>query len=370
MKKKLMACVMAGVMVLLAGCGSSSTSTTSTASEAAESEAVSEATESEAVSEAVESEAASETESAAEAENTAASDATYTVGVCQLVQHDALDAATQGFIDTLEAEFGDSITIDSQNAQGDSATCATIINGFVSNDYDLILANATPALQAAVAGTTSIPILGTSITDYATALNIDDWTGTTGINVSGTSDLAPLDQQEDMILELVPDVQQVAVFYCSAEPNSKYQAEVIEGYLDEDGVAYKEYTFADSNDLQSVITAAVADCDVVYIPTDNTAAANMTLVANVTEPAGIPVITGEQNMCAAGGLATLSISYYDLGVATGEQAIEILENGADVSTMEIEYASATTKMYNPEYAEAIGIEIPDDYEAIESSEAE
>lgn len=356
--------VMAGVMVLLAGCGSSSTSTTSTASSTAASEEV----ESETVAEA-ESEAAAE-ETADETEETAASDASYTVGVCQLVQHDALDAATQGFIDTLTEEFGDSITIDSQNAQGDSATCATIINGFVSNDYDLILANATPALQAAVAGTTTIPILGTSITDYATALNIDDWTGTTGINVSGTSDLAPLDQQEDMILELVPDVQQVAVFYCSAEPNSKYQAEVIEGYLDEDGVAYEEYTFADSNDLQSVITAAIADCDVVYIPTDNTAAANMTLVANVTEPAGIPVITGEQNMCAAGGLATLSISYYDLGVATGEQAIDILENGTDVSTMEIEYASATTKMYNPEYAEAIGIEIPDDYEAIESSETE
>lgn len=351
MKKKLIALMMVGVMTALAGCGSSSTSTSTSSSDSADA-------------------AATETAEADAATTTAAasSDATYTVGVCQLVQHQALDAATQGFVDTLTEEFGDSITIDVQNAQGDSTTCSTIVNGFVSNNYDLILANATPALQAAVSATTTIPILGTSITDYGTALAQDDFSGTSGINVSGTSDLAPLDQQEDMILELVPDVQKVAILYCSAEPNSKFQAEKIEGYLDEDGVAYEEYTFADSNDLQSVVTSAVSDCDVVYIPTDNTAASNMTLVSNVTEPAGIPVITGEENMCAAGGTATLSISYYDLGVATGKQAIEILENGADPSTMEIEYASATTKKYNKDYADAIGLAIPDDYEAIETSE--
>lgn len=345
---------MTGVMVALAGCGGSSTSTSTSGSGTTDATAA-ETTQA--------AEATASTTAAA-----ASGDATYTVGVCQLVQHQALDAATQGFVDTLTDEFGDNITIDVQNAQGDSTTCSTIVNGFVSNNYDLILANATPALQAAVSATTTIPILGTSVTDYGTALAQDDFSGTTGINVSGTSDLAPLDQQEDMILELVPDAQNVGILYCSAEPNSKFQAEQIEGYLDEDGVSYEEYTFADSNDLQSVVTSAASGSDVIYIPTDNTAASNMTLVSNVTEPAGIPVITGEENMCAAGGLATLSISYYDLGVATGKQAIEILKNGADPSTMEIEYASATTKKYNKEYADAIGITIPDDYEAIETSE--
>lgn len=357
MKKKAIALLMTGVMIALAGCGGSSTSTSTSGS--GTTDAAADTTQAESTADSATATAAAEP-----------GDATYTVGVCQLVQHQALDAATQGFVDTLTDEFGDSITIDVQNAQGDSTTCSTIVNGFVSNNYDLILANATPALQAAVSATTTIPILGTSVTDYGTALAQDDFSGTTGINVSGTSDLAPLDQQEDMILELVPDAQNVGILYCSAEPNSKFQAERIEGYLDEDGVAYAEYTFADSNDLQSVVTSAVSDCDVIYIPTDNTAASNMTLVSNVTEPAGIPVITGEENMCAAGGLATLSISYYDLGVATGKQAIEILKNGADPSTMEIEYASATTKKYNKDYADAIGITIPDDYEAIETSSEE
>ncbi len=340
--------ILAGTMLAMAGCGSSSDS-------AAADTAAAETTEETAKEETTE--AAEET---TEAEETA-SDEKFTVGICQLVQHNALDAASQGFMDALTEEYGDNVTIDYQNAQGESTTCATIITGFVNNDYDLILANATPALQAAVAATTDIPILGTSITDYGTALNISDFSGTTGMNVSGTSDLAPLDQQEDMILELVPDVKKVSILYCSAEANSKYQAEQIEKYLDEDGIAYQEYTFSDSNDLQSVVTSAAADCDAMYIPTDNTAASNMTIVANVTEPAGIPVICGEENMTKAGGLATLSISYYDLGYAAGQQAIEILSNGADVSTMEIGFAPNVTKEYNKTYADAIGIDIPEDY---------
>lgn len=310
--------------------------------------------------------AASNTQSSSS--STVNSDAKYTVGICQLVQHEALDAATQGFQDALTEKLGDDVTFDYQNAQGDSATCSTIVTGFVSNNYDLIMANATPALQAAVSATDSIPILGTSITDYATALSMDGWGGTSGINVSGTSDLAPLDQQEDMILELCPDVKQVAILYCSAEANSSYQAKQIEGYLDEDKVAYKEYTFSDSNDMQAVVTSAASECDVFYIPTDNTAASNMTIVTNVCQPAGIPVICGEENMTASGGLATLSISYYDLGYATGEMAADILVNGKDPATMEIQYASATTKKYNAAYAEAIGMTIPSDYEAIKVEE--
>ncbi|MGN1024547.1 MAG: ABC transporter substrate-binding protein [Lachnospiraceae bacterium] len=355
MKKKLVSGLIATAMAAsLAACGSSSSSTT------ASTEAATSAATEAAAADATEAAAAETTASA-----TAAADGkTYKVGVCQLVQHEALDAATQGFEDVLTKALGDSVTIDVQNAQGDSTTCATIVNGFVSNEYDLILANATPALQAAVAATTDIPILGTSITDYGTALNMSDFSGTTGINVSGTSDLAPLDQQEDMILELVPDVKNVGILYCSAEPNSKFQATQIEKYLDEDGVAYTEYTFSDSNDLQSVVTSAAESSDAIYIPTDNTAASNMTVISNVTEPAKIPVICGEENMCKSGGLATLSISYYDLGTATGNMALDILQNGADVSTMEVQYASATTKEYNQEYADAIGFTMPDGYTPI------
>ncbi len=354
MKKKTLALILAGAMLAMAGCGSSSDSTASADTQAAETAAT------EAVTEAAEE---ASTEAAAET-----SDEKFTVGICQLVQHNALDAATQGFEDALTEKYGDNVTIDYQNAQGDSATCSTIITGFVNNNYDLILANATPALQAAVSATTDIPILGTSITDYGTALNMTDFTGVTGMNVSGTSDLAPLDQQEDMILELVPDVKKVSILYCSAEANSKFQAAQIEKYLEEDGVAYQEYTFADSNDLQSVVTSAVADCDAVYIPTDNTAASNMTIVSNVTEPAGIPVICGEENMTRAGGLATLSISYYDIGYTAGQQAIRILSEGADVSTMEIEYAPTTTKEYNEDYAKAIGMTMPEDYAVIPAAE--
>ena len=290
---------------------------------------------------------------------------TFKVGICQLVQHDALDAATKGFRDALEAEFGENVVIDEQNAQGESSTCATIINGFVANEYDVIMANATPALQAAVAATTDIPILGTSITDYATALNLADFSGTTGINVSGTSDLAPLDVQEDMILELVPDVKKVAILYCSSEANSKYQADEVKKFLEEDGIAYQEYTFADSNDLQSVVTTAVSDCDVMYIPTDNTVASNMTIVTNIAGPASMPIICGEENMMKAGGLATLSISYYDIGTETGKQAIEILKNGADVSAMPIAYAAEPAKKINKAYAETIGFALPEGYEVVE-----
>ena len=209
---------------------------------------------------------------------------TYTVGVSQLVQHVALDAATQGFSDALTEKLGDAVTIDVQNASGDSNTCSTIVNTFISNGVDLIMANATPALQAAVAATGDIPILGTSVTDYATALDIDDWTGATGFNVSGTSDLAPLDEQAAMIQELFPDAKKVGLLYCSAEPNSKYQVDVIKGYLTDMGYECIEYTFADSNDVASVTQNACDGADVLYIPTDNTAASCTEAIRNVVEP--------------------------------------------------------------------------------------
>lgn len=290
---------------------------------------------------------------------------TYKVGVLQLVQHAALDAATQGFKDALTDKLGDAVVFDEQNAQGESTNCATIASNFVLNEYDLIFANATPALQACVAATDTIPVLGTSVTDYGTALadpEMDPAAGT-GINVSGTSDGVPAKLYVDVLLELVPDAKNVSILYCSAEPNSVLQADqfIAEMAIANPDVVCTVYTFADSNDIQAVANAAVAECDAMYIPTDNTAASNMTIVSNVCAPANIPVICGEEGMMAAGGMATVSISYYEIGYKCGEMAYEILVNGADVATMPIGYAAEPVKEYNPDYAAAIGFEVPADY---------
>ena len=287
------------------------------------------------------------------------------IGICQLVQHPALDAATQGFRDALTEKFGGDVTFDEQNASGDAVNCATIINTFVSNNVDLILANATPALQAAVAATADIPVLGTSITEYGVALGIDDFNGVTGINVSGTSDLAPLSEQAAMVKELFPEAKKVGLLYCSAEANSIYQVKVVGEELVKLGYETEEYAFTDSNDVASVTQSAVDSCEVIYIPTDNTAAAYTETIANVVIPANIPVIAGEEGICAGCGVATLTISYYDIGYKTGEMAYEILANGADVSAMPIEYAPQFTKKYNAANAKALGIAIPEDYVAIE-----
>ncbi len=289
---------------------------------------------------------------------------TYTVGIIQLVQHTALDAATKGFRDALTEKLGDRVVFDEQNASGDSAACATIANGFVSAGVDLIMANATPALQAAVSATADIPILGTSISHYGTALDISDWKGYTELNVSGTSDLAPLDGQAAMIKELFPDAKKVGLLYCSAEANSAYQIGVIKGYLEELGFETEEYAFTDSNDVASMAQNAT-ECDVIYIPTDNTAAAYTETIANVVLPAKTPVVAGEEGICAGCGVATLTISYYDLGYKTGEMAYDVLVNGADVSTMKIAFAPQFTKKYNVANCAELGITVPDDYEPIE-----
>lgn len=293
-------------------------------------------------------------------------DKTYNIGVIQLVQHVALDAATEGFQDALKEKLGDNVKFDVQNASGDSATCATIANTFVSNGVDLIMANATASLQAASAATDSIPILGTSITDYGTALEIDDWTGTTGRNVSGTCDLAPLDQQAECIQELFPDASLIGILYCSAETNSAYQATTIRGYLEDLGFTVQEYSFSDSNDLSGVCTTACNEVDVIYIPTDNTAANNTELINNIASPAGVPIYAGEEGICKGCGVATLSISYYDLGYTTGEMAYDVLVNGEDISKLAVKYAPNVTKEYVADRAETFGITIPDDYEAIEA----
>ena len=289
----------------------------------------------------------------------------YTVGICQLVQHTALDAATQGFKDVLTEQLGDSVTIEEGNASNDIPTCATIVNGFVSSEVDLIMANATPALQAAVAATNTIPILGTSVTEYGVALSISDFSGTVGGNVSGTSDLAPLDQQAAMVKELFPDAKTVGILYCSGEANSVYQANVVKECLEADGLTVNIFTFADSNDVSTVTTSAVAESDVLYIPTDNTAASCTEAIAAVTVPAGVPVIAGEEGICKGCGLATLSINYYDLGRTTGEMAVKILKGEADISEMPVEYFQGPVKKFNKDMAEKLNVTIPDEYVAIE-----
>ncbi len=309
----------------------------------------------------------SSSDSSADSGEDAGGSGTYTIGICQQMEHAALDAATEGFQDACRELFGEeNVEFDVQNAQGEQTMCSTIVNTFVSSDVDLILANATLPLQTAAQATSDIPILGTSVTDYGSALGIDDWTGATGVNISGTSDLAPIEEQEDMLLELVPDVRTVGILYCSSESNSKYQAELFEAELEADGISYKEYTVADSNEIQSVTQNAVEDCDAIYIPTDNTMASNTQIINNICLPAKIPVIAGEEGICSGCGVATLSISYYDLGYQTGEMAYRILEEGADIAAMDVETAAQVTKKYNPTICEELGITIPEGYEAIEA----
>ena len=288
----------------------------------------------------------------------------YKVGICQLVQHPALDAATQGFQDALTKQLGDKVEFDVQNASGEPTNCTTIVNGFVSSKVDLIMANATPALQAAKEATATIPILGTSVTDYASALEIDGWTGTVGTNISGTSDLAPLDGQAAMIKELFPDAKTVGILYCSSEANSQYQVDVITGCLTELGFTVTPYSFTDTNDVASVAQAACSS-DVIYIPTDNTAASNTEAIANVVLPAKVPVVAGEAGICSGCGVATLSISYYDLGYATGLMAAQVLTGEAKISEMPVQYAPEFTKQYNAANCDALGVTVPGDYSPLE-----
>ena len=294
----------------------------------------------------------------------AVAEESYNVGICQLVQHVALDDATRGFRDALTEKLGDKVSFNEQNASGDSATCITIMNSFISEEVDLIMANATPALQAAQAATGDIPILGTSVTDYGSALGISPWTGATGMNISGTSDLAPLDGQAQLLNELFPDAKEVGLLYCTAEANSVYQVETIEGYLTEMGYNCTMYGFTDSNDVASVVQNACANSDVLYAPTDNTVASCTEAIRNVVEMEGKAIVGGDEGICTGCGVATICINYYDLGYATGEMAYEILVNGADVSTMPVAFSPNPIKVYNAEMCGILGIEIPEGAQVI------
>ena len=293
-----------------------------------------------------------------------ADDGKYTIGICQLVTHDALDAATNGFMQAVKDNLGEeNVVFDLQNAAGEANTCASIANAFVSAEVDLIMANATPAVQNAAAATTDIPILGTSVTEYGVALDIPDFTGTVGGNVSGTSDLAPLNEQADMLQEWFPDAKNVALLYCSAEANSKYQVDTMKTLLEGKGYTCQMFAFTDSNDMQAVVNGACEFADVIYVPTDNAVASSTDIIDGVCRAAGVPIIAGEEGICAGCGVATLSISYYDLGYTTGEMAAAILKGEADISTMEIKYAPATKK-YNAEICADLGLTAPEGYVAI------
>ena len=348
MKKLLALLLCAALCLSLAACASN---TTTTETPAASTETA--------------AEAPTETETAEAPAEGASSDAKqYVVGICQLVQHDALDAATNGFMDALEEALPGQVTFDLKNASNDIPTCGTIVTGFVASNVDLILANATPALQAASTATQTIPVLGTAVTEYGVALDIKDFSGTVGGNISGTSDLAPLDQQAEMLLELLPEAKNVGILYCSAEANSVYQADVVKAALEAKGVNVTVYTFADSNDVATVTQTACAENDALYIPTDNTAASCTEAINNVAEPAGVPIVAGEEGICKGCGIATLSIDYYELGRTTGAMAAKILTGESNVSEMPIEYYQNPVKKYDATRCEALGITVPSDYAAI------
>ena len=292
-------------------------------------------------------------------------DKKYTIGILQLVTHDALDAATEGFMQAVRDELGaENVEFLLQNANNDTNLCTTIANNFVAKNVDLIMANATPALQAAANATLEIPVLGTSVTEYGVALGLEDFEGLVGGNVSGTSDLAPLDEQAQMILDLFPNATKIGILYCSAEANSKYQVEEITRLLIGKGVAAENitpYGFTDSNDISAVTTKASAESDVIYVPTDNTVADNTAIIDSICRADKTPIIAGEAGICGGCGVATLSISYYDLGYATGKMAAKILKGEANISKMPIEYAATSTKKYNAEICEALGIAAPEGY---------
>ena len=289
----------------------------------------------------------------------------YTIGICEQMEHVSLSEATRGFKDALTELLGEgNVVFQEQNAGGEQTNCTTIMNGFISDGVDLILANATWPLQAAASATADIPILGTSVTDYGTALGIEDFSGTVGGNISGTSDLADLEAQAEVLHELFPNAKTVGLLYCSGEPNSVYQIETVRGYLEPMGYTCEVYAFTDVNDLASVTQTACDNSDVIYIPTDNTVAANTETVANVVIPAGVPVVGGDPGICSGCGVATIATDYYELGRLTGEMAAQILQGEADISTLAVQYGPMQ-KLYNSANCEALGVSVPEDYVEVE-----
>ena len=287
--------------------------------------------------------------------------ARYRIGVCQLVQHAALEEATRGFMDAVEQGLGDQCEVTVHNASGELADCISIVNAFLAEDVDLILANATQALQAACAATGETPILGVAVTDYPAALDMDVWNGMTGINVSGTSDLAPLDVQAALVQTLFPGAEKIGLLYCASEVNSIYQVHVIRACLAQRGYACTEYAFTDTNDVFSVAQRACQDSDVLFVPTDNTIASCTELLRNVIETERVPVIGGDEGICAGCGVATICIDYYDLGYTTGRMACDILLGKADIAQLPIAYSPTFIQVVNEEMCRYLGVTIPEGF---------
>ena len=295
-------------------------------------------------------------------ENKSSSNELIKIGIIQLVEHPALDQAHQGFVDGLKEagyEEGKNIEFDYQNAQGEQANCITIAQKFLNDKSDLILAIATPAAQDAANLIKDIPILVTAVTDPETAKLVEKNDAPNG-NVSGTSNLTPVDEQMELLKKLVPNVKTVALMYNSSEQNSKFQIDMAKRKLDEMGISYIEATITNPNDIQQVVQSIIGKAEAVYIPTDNMLAAGMPNVISVTEPAKIPVICGEVDMLKSGGLATYGISHYELGKLTSKQAVRILKGEAVPANMPIEYLQTPTLSINTNAAEKLGIIIPED----------
>ena len=350
MKKtsKIMSLVLAGAMVLsMTACAGTTAETTSAAAKSQETEA-------DTASKAEETTGAeaSESETAAKAEGT-----TYKIGVLQLVQHTALDAANDGFIAALD-DAGIAYEVDQQNASGDQSACQTVASKFANEKKDLILAIATPAAQAMVGAVEDTPVLITAVTDPAES-GLVDTNEKPGANVTGTSDLTPVKEQIDLLKQLVPEAKTVGVLYCSAESNSKIQADMAKEAIAAAGMESKEYTVSSSNEIQTVVQSMVGAVDAVYAPTDNVIAAGMATVGMVAGDNNLPVICGEAGMVQNGGLATYGIDYYQLGYMTGQQAVKILTEGASPADMPIEYlpAEKCELTVNEETAQTLGIDV-------------
>lgn len=344
---KVLSLILAGAMAMsLAGC-SGSGSKDSAKETAAKSEAKEAGAES----------SGQETSKAAGAEEADASGETYQIGVLQLVQHDALDAANKGFFAALD-EAGINYEADQQNASGDQSACQTVASKFANEKKDLILAIATPAAQAVAGSVSDAPVLVTCVTDPAESGLVES-NDKPGANVTGTSDLTPVKEQIDLLKQLVPDAKTVGVLYCSAESNSKIQADMAKEALAAVGMEGKDYTVSSSNEIQTVVQSMAGSVDAIYAPTDNVIAAGMATVGMVAADNKIPVICGEAGMVNQGGLATYGIDYYELGYMTGQQAVKILTEGADPAEMPIEYlpAEKCELTVNQENADALGIDV-------------
>lgn len=292
-----------------------------------------------------------------ESGSAASSDKTYKIGVLQLTEHPALDAANEGIVAALD-DSGIKYEIDQQNAQNDQSACATIASKLVGDGDDLIFVIATPAAQAVAAATQDIPIVGTAITDYAASGLVAD-NDAPGGNLTGSSDMNPVDEQIAMLQKVLPEAKHVGMLYCTAEANSVIQVEMAEAACDAAGLTHDRYTVSSSNEVQSVVESMVGKVDAVYAPTDNTIAAGAAQVGQIAKEGKLPIIAGEENMCMQCGICTLSIDYKELGKMAGQMGVEILTEGKKPAEMAIEHEETAqlTVVKNEDMAEALGIDL-------------